>query len=543
VTTATAGAGSSDAHSSDALGTLAPFRDGMAAARTLELDVTRAEAVSAEASERLGIAPDAYVVALVGGTGVGKSTILNALGGEIVSPAGARRPTTGEPVGWVATGALEEVRPLLSRLGIDRPRTHAREDLRDVVIVDLPDVDSLDAGHRATVEALLPKIDVVAWVVDPEKYADAVLHDDFLHDWLARLDRQVVILNKVDRLDADAQARVATDIRRVVQQVSAKDIPIIATAAGSGEAGIVELRAWLADAAAAKAIVAARLAAAARAALAELATQAGVGTDATPVVAEADQRRAIDEAIEEVLRVVDLGGVERQAVAATRARARRRGTGPMGTVTSAIYRFSGQQRASADPGGYLRAWRSRGGLVRATEIIRRTIADALPAVPPALRPRYAAAGEGADLGARLGTALDRVVLRHAEVEPPASRFWPMIGLLQTANTLLLVFAVAWVVLWAIAKPAVASYDVPLLGPVPAPMVLLFLALASGYILARLLGLHAGWLGRAWARRLSGEVRAAVREVVAADAFGPLERIETARTELARAARGTRQTPS
>jgi len=531
--------GASDAQSSDVLGSLADLRDGIAAARTLGLDVTTAEAVSAEASERLGIAPDAYVVALVGGTGVGKSAILNAVGGEVVSPAGARRPTTGEPIAWVAAGALEEVRPLLSRLGIDRPQTHARGDLRNVVIVDLPDVDSLEAGHRATVEALLPKIDVVAWVVDPEKYADAVLHDDFLRQWLARLDRQVVILNKIDRLDANAQARVRADLRRVVRLVTAKDIPIIATEAALGEAGIAELRAWLADAAAAKAIVAARLGAAARAALAELAAEAGVGSDATPFIAEADQRRAIHEAIDEVLRVVDLPGVERQAVAATRARARRRGTGPIGTLTSAVYRFSGRQRASAEPGGYLRAWRSRGGLVRATEIVRRAIADALPAVPPALRARYAAAGEGADLEARLGTALDRAVLRHAEIEAPTSRFWPVIGLLQTANTLLLVFALAWVVLWAIAKPTVASYDLPLLGPVPAPMVLLFLALASGYVLARLLGLHAGWVGRRWAQRLSTEIRAAVREIVAADAFAPLERLEAARSELGRAARLTR----
>lgn len=512
---------------------LATLQDALAPARVLGLDATRAEAVAAEGSERLGIAPDAYVVALVGGTGVGKSTILNALAGEVVSPASARRPTTGEPVAWVAETAAGLVQPLLERLGIDRPRTHARDDLRTVVIVDLPDVDSLEEGHRATVEAILPKVDVVAWVVDPEKYADAVLHDDFLREWMRRLDRQVVILNKVDRLDGEAGGRVAGDIRRVVRQVVPRDVPVIRTAGAAGEAGIAELRRWLADAAAAKAIVAARIAAAARASLAELRVAAGVGASGwAPLVNEAAQRRAVDGAIEEVLRVVDLRGAERQAVAATRARARRRGTGPIGMLTSALYKASGRERKAADPGGFLRAWQSRGGLTRATELVRRAITDALPGVPPGLRARYAAAGEGRDLEARLGRALDRAVLRHAEVEAPSSRLWPAIGILQTANTLLLVFAVAWVILWVIARPEVASYDLPVLGPVPAPMVLLFVALAAGYVLARLLGIHAGWEGRRWARRLSGEVRTAVREIVAADAFAPIALIEDARAALA-----------
>ena len=141
------------------------------------------------------------------------------------------------------------------------------------------------------------------------------------------------------------------------------------------------------------------------------------------------------------------------------------------------------------------------------------------------------------VSAGAGRALDRVVLRHAEVEAPSSRLWPAIGLLQTANTLLLVFAVAWVILWVIARPEVASYDLPVLGPVPAPMVLLFVALAAGYVLARLLGLHAGLLGRRWARRLSGEVRTAVREIVAADAFAPIALIEEARAALAGPATG------
>ena len=237
--------------SSHVLPAVDALNEGIAAARVLELEVSRAEAVAKEASERLGVAPDAYVVALVGGTGVGKSTILNAIGGGNVSPAGARRPTTGAPVAWVAESAAEEVQPLLDRLGVGRTQTHASEDLGRVVILDLPDVDSLDGSHRSTVEAVLPKLDVVAWVTDPEKYADAVLHDDFLRDWLPRLDRQIVILNKADRLDTEARASVTRDLERVlVREVAsrAQTAPVITTSAIDGEAGIAELRAWLAGA-------------------------------------------------------------------------------------------------------------------------------------------------------------------------------------------------------------------------------------------------------------------------------------------------------
>jgi hypothetical protein len=402
-----------------------------------------------------------------------------------------------------------------------------------VVILDLPDIDSLEAGHRAVVESLLPRIDVVAWVTDPEKYADAVLHDDFLRDWMGRLDRQIVILNKADRLDPEARATVEKDLQRIVPRGRGTKPPeVISTSATGGEDGIQPLRRWLADAAEAKAVVAARLSAAARAALADLATAAGVTSgDVAPLVPEGEQRRAIEGAVQDVLRVVDLPGAERQAVAATRARARRRGTGPLGILTASLYRFSGRQRKAADPAEHLRNWRGRGGLTRAAELVRRAIVDALPAVPPPLRARYAAAGEGRDLERRLEIALDRVVARHSDVEAPTSRFWPVIGLLQTANTLLLIIAAAWVVLWVIARPEVASYDLPVLGPVPAPMVLLFTGLAAGYILARLLSLHAGWIGRRWGRGLTGEVRRAVGDVVAADAFAPLARVEDARKRL------------
>ena len=102
--------------------------------------------------------------------------------------------------------------PLLEWLGVQDVREHGANDLGPVAILDLPDMDSVASEHRARVEAILPRVDAVAWVTDPEKYHDAALHDDFLRAWLPRLARQVVIVNKADRLVAEDGRRIRRDL-------------------------------------------------------------------------------------------------------------------------------------------------------------------------------------------------------------------------------------------------------------------------------------------------------------------------------------------
>ena len=373
-----------------------------------------------------------------------------------------------------APGADLGVGAAAQPLDADVVRGKGPSDLGNVVVLDLPDIDSLEAGHRAAVEAVLPKVDVVAWVTDPEKYADAVLHDDFLRDWLARLDRQIVrpeqgrSARRPRRRGPSRRSR-GVSCRREVPVARAADARGDRDRATDGAEGVAELRRWLAEAVDAKAIVADRLVAGRAAALADLAGRAGVASGATRAARVRGRCSAasIDAATTEVLRVVDLPGVERQAVAATRASARRRGTGPIGLLTSAIYRATGSRRGHPRiprlPARLAAARRPRAG----GEVVRRPIercpaggaaGPAIPATPP--RPGPATSSSGS------ATSVDRVVARQPPFEPPTSRFWPLIGLLQTANTLLLVFAAAWMVLWVIARPEVACYDLPVLGPCP-----------------------------------------------------------------------------
>src|SRR5207244_4040568 len=134
-----------------------------------------------------------------------KSSLLNALAGETVSPAGPRRPTTGTPLAWVAQSARDETAPLLGWLDVRDVRDHANGAFADVAILDLPDIDSTTPEHRARVDELLPRVDAVVWVADPEKYRDAVLHDQYLRRWAPRLARQLVVLNKADRVGSEAE--------------------------------------------------------------------------------------------------------------------------------------------------------------------------------------------------------------------------------------------------------------------------------------------------------------------------------------------------
>jgi hypothetical protein len=131
--------------------------------------------------------------------------------------------------------------------------------------------------------------------------------------------------------------------------------------------------------------------------------------------------------------------------------------------------------------------------------------------------------------------VDAAVSRRAAVVP-GSRLWPILGFLQTIATGAIVVAVVWLVLLVLVRPPVDSIVVPVIGQVPIPLALLAVALLAGWLLARILSLHAGWVGRRWARALGADVRGAVEASVAAEAFAGLDRLEDARRRLGNAAR-------
>jgi hypothetical protein len=64
--------------------------------------------------------------------------------------------------------------------------------------------------------------------------------------------------------------------------------------------------------------------------------------------------------------------------------------------------------------------------------------------------------------------------------------------------------------------------------VPAPFAWLVGFVAVGYILARLLGAHAGWVGRRWARGVRASIGRAVTAQLEAEALAPIDAFEAAR---------------
>jgi Fe2+ transport system protein B len=214
--------------------------------------VKRARELIARTGERLRLGAERTVVALVGATGSGKSSLFNALAGMELAEVGVRRPTTGQAGAcvWAAQGAD----PLLDWLGVPRQLRTNREsvldgtkqtDLHGLVLLDLPDHDSTQVAHRLEVERLVELVDLLVWVVDPQKYADEALHG-YLRALGNHAGVMLVVLNHIDRLDEEEARTCAGDLRRLLDADGLSSVSILTTSARTG-AGVRELRALFAD--------------------------------------------------------------------------------------------------------------------------------------------------------------------------------------------------------------------------------------------------------------------------------------------------------
>ncbi len=197
--------------------------------------------------DRRGHVGGTLVLALAGGTGSGKSSLLNAVAGSPVASVSRIRPHTDQPLAWYPADAEPALQTLLDRYGVTR--RVPQQVLPGLALVDLPDHDSVVGAHRATVEALLPEVDGVIWVLDPEKYRDPVLHDDILGPLTDYQDQFLFVLNQADRLAGDADD-VAADVRAALRDTGLEAPEVFLTAADPDHGppvGIDELRRYLAE--------------------------------------------------------------------------------------------------------------------------------------------------------------------------------------------------------------------------------------------------------------------------------------------------------
>lgn len=124
--------------------------------------------------------PSLLAILLLGASGAGKSELLNALAGERIAESNYLRPTTTRPTIYahesVSPERLFEFGTLLGELAKqpEALRSHKREELRDKIVIDAPDIDSFRTEHRDLVMQLLPIVDVALYVVTAHNYKDDV---------------------------------------------------------------------------------------------------------------------------------------------------------------------------------------------------------------------------------------------------------------------------------------------------------------------------------------------------------------------------------
>jgi hypothetical protein len=259
------------------------------------------------------------------------------------------------------------------------------------------------------------------------------------------------------------------------------------------------------------------------------------GSAPAPLIDESRRTATIHAAVAGALAVVDPAGVARQMQNAVLGRARRTGGSLLGRVLALLGWLTGQSGRQGDPVAYLRGWRGRGSLARAVNPIHAALVEAARGVPAASR-RAVLEALGADgAEAAIGRALDDAARDAAtDLRVPGSVLWPAIGAIQLVVGAAFAFAVAWYVTLFLSQGnvPVSTVELPGLGPVPLPLMLLVGSILVSAVLGLILSLHAGWIGRRAGRSVAARVSAAVAAAVEDQAMAGLGRLEALREELA-----------
>jgi hypothetical protein len=157
---------------------------------------------------------DVLYVGIMGGTGVGKSTLIDALAREEISAISEKRPYTDRAVVFRhrdTPRGLEKITSLLR----DVDAVHNIDAIKDFILLDLPDFDSKDENNRRNAMRIAPELDGIVWVASPEKYGDAVFYE-FLKQNTANQTNYTFVLNKADQLIDGASADPHSDLKKVL---------------------------------------------------------------------------------------------------------------------------------------------------------------------------------------------------------------------------------------------------------------------------------------------------------------------------------------
>jgi energy-coupling factor transporter ATP-binding protein EcfA2 len=483
------------------------------------------------ARQRLGYSPQLTVAALAGPTGSGKSSIFNALAGQNLSPVGMRRPTTSGAHACV-WGSLAEASPLLDWLRVPPARRfesavgggdHAR--LRGLILLDLPDFDSVERDHAAEVERLLGMADLVVWVVDPQKYADLVVHERYLRPFRRHRDVTVVILNQADTLGGDDAGKLLEDLHRLLVADGLGGVGAMASSAVDLPEGLAQLRAHLTRAVTGRRAAWQRLAADVDAAVEELADLVG-----PPVAADAADRAAFGALADGLAEVAGASAAAEAMAAAYRRRAAGALDSPL--LHWLVRRLPAPDRPAHDDlaPATLTSTGARVAIRMAARTVAVRAADGLP--PPWPETIFTASRSGLrEIPDALEAAMARAA-EHAAARTP--HWWRLIGAGQWLIAAAAVFGLGWLAVGAVMWMLSLPIDYPQVGPVPVPVVLILGGVLAGGLVAALAQPLLRWAARRVQVRARREVRAAIAEVGRTKVVAPVREVLSAYAE-ARAA--------
>ena len=515
-----------------------------------EAERDRAEAVVAKVAQRTALVGGHTVVALAGATGSGKSSLFNALVGDAVAKVGVRRPTTSTPT--AAIWGDEPVADLLDWLGVGTRHLVAGErgperqlgTLDGLVLLDLPDFDSRELENRQEAERVLELVDLFVWVTDPQKYADARLHDDYVARLSSHEAVTMVVLNQADRLTRAEVDQCRADLVRLMERDGVPRATVLATSATTG-AGLDELRQRLANAVAGRTAARARLAGDLRASADALGTHVApeegeVDADARSELLDALARSAgVPTVVHAVARDYRMEAASRTGWPFTRwvhqlrprPLRRLRLDGRDVTISDADVRSVLGRSSLPPPTPAARA---------AVDLATRRLADrsgtGLPTPWVEALERAASPSGGA-----LGDALDQAVVGtslHARVPI----WWRVVGAVQLVLAAVALAGLLWLALYVVLgflQLDLVVGDPPTWGVVPIPLVLLVGGVLAGVLLALL----SRWVARIGARRrarvMDQRLRASIERVARERIVLPVERVlerhAATRTALRRAA--------
>ncbi|MES5821012.1 YfjP family GTPase [Streptomyces sp. RG80] len=445
---------------------------GLSRTRLDSRTLAEAGQVLDEAAARRRLSGQHTVVAIAGATGSGKSQLFNALAGVAISETGVRRPTTAAPI---ACSWSDGSASLIERLGIPprlrrRPLQSAESEalLRGLVLVDLPDHDSAAVQHREQVDRVLALVDAVIWVVDPEKYADAMLHERYLRPMAGHAEVMFVVLNQIDRLPGEATEQVLDDLRRLLDEdgialgeYGEPGATVLALSALTGD-GMGELRETLGQFVTERGAAARRISADVDAAAWRL----------RPVYATGRRTGLSEEARDEFAeRLADAVGATAAGEAAERSWLRNANRA-CGTPWLRLWRWY-QDRLEPPTGRLpLRSQADEEATARQrVEQAVRTVADRASAGLPA--PWAQAVREAAVRGSQgLPEALDELAARAGlpPGRPPRPGWWPAAVFAQASMTLLQIVGGLWLV------GQIAGFMAPNLG---VPVLLMVAGIIGG----------------------------------------------------------------